>query len=78
MKVTELKKHHQELNLPVGIQLEIMEAHAARMEDERDHLKELVERLTAYSPPRAKDVAMALGYLNALANDKAQATETAV
>jgi len=68
MKTNELKKHHEELNLPVGIRLEIMEAHAARMEDERNHLKELVERLTAYSPPRAKDMVLALGYLHSLAN----------
>ena len=32
MKTTELKKHHEELNLPVGIRLEIMEAHAERLE----------------------------------------------
>lgn len=36
---------------------------ARELERENARLRELVERITAYYPPRAKDLAMAMGYL---------------
>lgn len=47
------------------------------LELDRDKLRELVKRLTDYSPPRAKDAAMAIGYLRATASANTQVSRTA-
>jgi hypothetical protein len=62
MTTNELKKHHEELNLPVGIRLEIMEAHAERLEAAlesiaRSSMSHFIDYHHAYSRSREKAIA---------------------
>ncbi|MCP9886195.1 hypothetical protein KBY97_13835 [Synechococcus sp. ATX 2A4] len=69
MKTTELKKHHEELNLPVDIRLEIMEAHAERLESTlRDLYQVIRDRHHGRMPEEVEKAYNAAG--SVLANAK--------
>jgi hypothetical protein len=40
MKTEDIKKYHEEINLPTALRLEVMEAHALRLESELERLVE--------------------------------------